>query len=402
MGNVNTKSIPWYFLLLIVLYVYHSTLPVFGYYTPAAVHIFATLFLYVLLMVHDKQFLNNVGKVLPIFIINILSILYFGMSHVAIETYGLLQLFLYPLLALYLIRTADRVVLKRIVFWVLLSYVVTSVTTFWGCIRFPQAARDLATGMSDDQELLSLYLQNNIGSFIFIYSLVLLLPTVICALRNRKIPVLIGLLLVVVMSFTIVQSEYSTALLLLLLSLMLFFAPKQFKSKQLGFIIIIFILVLLVLRNLLPNMFTWLGEQFESELIQARMEELSNFSIIDDKYEGDIGSRYERILLDLESFARSPLWGSTSAVTGGHSYFFDNLARFGLVGLLGIFIMFRQLFKLFYKPFKTEKIYGFAIFVLVIAFIMMILNPKDYISILTFIIPLSFTLYSENTENELL
>lgn len=400
MKEGSRSVMPRFMEVLIVLYVFHTTLPIFGYFIPAAVHGAAVLLLFALLAVYDRSFVRNLGKVLPVFAIYFLSIVYHGFSNFAMEMYGLLQLVLYPMLALYLMQHAGEKALKRMLIFIGLSYVATAITTYIGNQMFPLASRQLAAiFQSDEVYMYDVYMKMNIGGFNFIYALVLLTPAVIFLIRSKNIPFLVGILLLVLFGATVIISEYTTALLsFLLILLSLLFLRKDFGGKQIGLLMTVAFIVVIVFDQLLFPQLTQLTGLFGSEAIDARLTEMSDFSTSGGASEGDLGSRINLYGISLNSFIQSPLWGSPNAKFGGHSYVFDNLARYGLLGLLGMIWMYRQMYRLYYKPLKNADFYGYALFTFAMAILLALLNPKDNLSVLTFMIPVIGSYFSKKTQ----
>ena len=399
MRVIKANAIPKFIEILIVLYVFHTTIPIFGYYTPAIVHSGIMLLLYVYLAVYDKSFGRNVMMVLPIFSIHILHLLLRSSSFTK-ELYMELQLFLYPLLALYLMRYADRKALKRILLFIGISYLVTAITTYIGNQIFPYASRNLAAVFQSDEEYMyDVYMKFNIGGFNIIYAYVLLTPVVMYMIRSKVVPRIISILLLIVISLVIVISEYTTAFFsLIMIVASLLVMPKNFGTRHLVGLVSIMFFVLFVFDSFIfPNMASLTGI-FGSDLVNARLLELVNLSSGSGAFEGDLGSRYDFYKMSFDSFLKSPIWGSRNATLGGHSYFFDTLGGYGLLGLIAIILMYRQLLKVFYKPFPNNEFYGYSIFVLGIAIMLVILNPKDNITLLTFTVPVIAAFFSKKTQ----
>ncbi len=388
-------AIPFFMEVLIVLYVFHTSLPIFGYYTPAAVHAIIVLLLYGMLIQYDNNFGNHIKSVIPIFIIYVLSFIYSGFDNFEYEFYGMLQILLFPLLSLYLMRNCSKKTLKRIIILICLSYFITAITTYIGNQIFPLASRTLATLGQDDETLMyDTYMKMNIGGFNFTYTLVLITPILMYMIRNKKIFFIIGVALIAIFSVVIVTTEYTTALLSFAMTVIcLIFMRKKFGWKIVALILTGVILFVFVFdQYILPYLENFIGV-FESEAIDTRLLELSKFTTNQASYEGDIGSRWELYNMSWESFYDSPIIGSSDAKVGGHSYVFDNLGKFGVVGLFGMIIMFRHINKSFYKPFKKSDIYGYVCFSLGLAIMLAILNPKDNIPVITFIIPILASYY---------
>ena len=401
MNSSSSKTIPWGFQVFVVLYALHSTIPFVGFYTPAVVHAAVLVILYGFLLIYNKNWaVPDFANVILIFVINILSIIYFGFKNVAIELYGLLQLLIFPLISLYLIRTGDRIAVKRIVVFISISFLLTSITTYLGCRAYPSASRHLAARLStNDSALYAFYMSKNIGSFAFIYALVLLLPLLIYVIRNKKINRLIGYLVLVMVSLTIIKSDYTTALLCMLISIIVLFVfPKQLKTRHYSMLTILTIILVLTSSQYISSILNNLSGVFNSEVVSERLQQLSDYSLNEEGYflEGDLDDRSELYKISLNSFLQSPLTGSSSAKIGGHSFVFDNMGAFGLIGILGMIVMYYTIFKCFFAPFKQQKWFGHILFSFLLAILLAFLNPKENLNILTFYIPLFCVAFNEN------
>ena len=394
MRITKISAIPWPFELLIVLYVFHTTLPVFGFLIPAIVHGASMFLLYIMLATYDKHFGQNVVKTLPIFSIYILNIIYRGFSNFAVDIYWDLQIFLYPLLALYLMRYANGKTLKRMLIFIGVSYMITAITTYIGNIIFPLASRTIVS--TEDVNQVNTYRLYNIGGFNIIYAFVLLLPVVIYMMRDKILPLFWGIIVLIVILATILESEYTTALLVSTLTLVsLFLMRKRLSSKSvLALLAGIIIVVILFDQYIFPQMSRLIGV-FEGEQINQKLRELSEFSVGQEAYEGDLGARYNFYKLSIESFANNPIWGSKEAALSGHSLILDTLGQSGLVGLFCLIVMYAQIFRSFYKPFKKTNFYGYAFYSFCIAIALAIINPKDNMLVLTFMIPLCSSYFSK-------
>lgn len=387
---IEHKSLPWYFQLAVLYYIFHTTIPVFGHYTPAVVHAAMVFFLCIFTLIYSSNF-KYIAKVLPIFSISLLSICYFGLTNIVVELYGLIQIALYPILALFIIDRYDERVVKRLFWLSMASYMLTAITTYFGCILYPGAARFIATDLAGtDPILYSLYKSANIGNFSFIYTLVLLLPVMVFLLRTRQVNVTIALSMIVIIALTIVQTEYTAALLLTCLSLSLFFLPKNIQLKHLLMLVGIALLFFTFGKILVGGALIQFSSFFsDSDTFSSRLYDLG--AALSGQIAGsdnsDIDSRKELYTISLDAFFASPLWGGSSRV-GAHSFFCDNLGRFGVIGLVAMVIMYKRMYKLFYLPFVRKPFFGYIFFSFLLALIMAIINPKDNIGVLSLTIPL--------------
>ena len=397
----DKNTIPFAIELVIIFYVCHTSMPIVGFYTPAIVNVGVLLILYGFLLSRTKTFFHDVGQVLPIFSITILGFIYGGIRHFGIELYGLLQLFIFPLLGLYFYKYGESRTLKRMFFYVLVSYLVTAITTYFGCKAFPGASRQIAAMLdSKEAERYALYMSYNIGSFSFVYSLVLLSPIVIYLLRDKKIPVVFGLVMLIVIALTIIEAEYTIALISFVVILLIFFLPKYIKRRHLITIVIAFVLLYAFGQLFLGQWLVNLSQKTTSEEFAVRLYDLGVFfsSGIVQVENGDMTARLDLYKVSIDAFKAHPLFGSGVKAAGGHSFFWDNLGKFGLLGLFAMIIMYSRIFKLFYKSCRNNCWFGYVSVAFFVAIIFVIVNPKDNLGMLMFTIPLFMSAFNEDND----
>ena len=104
MDNTTNKGFSSLFLIAVVFYIWHTTIPALGYKTPAVLFAGCILFLYAYIFVKNRIISNSVGSILPILGLYFLELVYSGTSNFAIKIYQILQMGLYPLLILYIAK----------------------------------------------------------------------------------------------------------------------------------------------------------------------------------------------------------------------------------------------------------------------------------------------------------
>ena len=352
MDNTTNKGFSSLFLIAVVFYIWHTTIPALGYKTPAVLFAGCILFLYAYIFVKNRIISNSVGSILPILGLYFLELVYSGTSNFAIKIYQILQMGLYPLLILYIAKYGNER-LVRFLFWAVIgSYVFTAITTYAGCIMYPGAARTLALPEEEmGANIFAMYKMANIGNLTFTYSLVLLIPQLIFLIKSRIVKRLQSITMLVVLVITILETEYTTALLLMTICFSLFFIPVHITKKHIWGLI-------------------------------------------------TVGSRMELYNMSIQSFLKSPLLGGIKSI-GGHSLFFDSLGRFGLLGLAAFVISYKKIWSEFYKPFSVTPYYGYLLFSFILLVVMAFFNPKDNLSVVTFTIPLFTLFYNQQYESSL-
>lgn len=393
MNIVLQYRIPKIYLFAVIFYVWHTTIPALGYYTPAILYAGVIAYLYLFTLVHISNPIRLIGSILPIVSVYFLTL--FDTSNLVIKIYQTLQVCLYPLIIAYLIGSGDKKSCKLLFWAVLGSYILTALTTYIGCMTFPGAARHLA--LSEDlvnADEYAFYKRANIGSFSFTYSLLLIYPMLIYMVRTGVCKKLVPAFMLIIVSMAILKTEYTTAILLMALCLLLFFMPRKLNKKHIVLLVAVLLLIFLLSKLFLGEMLMHMSSYFAgSPTVSTRLHDLG--MMLSNGFEavngGDLESRSRLYHQSIQAFMKSPLWGSGDDV-GGHSLLFDTTGRFGLVGLAAFILTYRQAFALFFKPHVNRPYYGYMLFCFLLALILATLNPKDNLGVITFTIPL-FALY---------
>jgi len=392
-----------FFEIMLVLFLLHSV-PVIGWITPTAVFMVIVAFLYIGAYVYigGNMFGNYLIRALPVSIIFFLGFIRKTAPldpSLFTDMYGFFQLLIVFVVGQHVLNTNNYGLAKRLAIILGIMYVTTAITTYIGCLTNPMASRFLATADASNSEEYDRLMLTNIGGFEFVYTLVLLLPILIGCVKKRITNRVVLLLIIIVFVAVIIKTEYTTALLLALLALLLFFAPQQFNRTKSWSAIVVFGLLLFGGRFLLSSAFSFFSERTESHIFADRFNDLSVIILGEhsiDEY-SDAGARSFFYQKSIQTFLKSPVFGSWSEVgIGGHSFLFDNLALYGLVGLFGYLMIWWSINKLYLKSFRECKWIGYYYFALFEAIVLSVLNPKVFYMFLGFVMPVLIVLFLKN------
>lgn len=396
------------FELLSVLYMSHKTLPIVGRYMTGTLYaalIFLT-FVFTCFVGSNKSKFNFILGILPAFGVSFLEAGFQFLSKGTIPgvtyVYGEFQMLLFAFLAFSIVSRNDNRQTKRLTIFIFLSYTITAITTFVGNSKYIGASRLMAT-LDNNDPIRQLYVGENIGGFVFIYELVLLVPFVVFLISSKKISCIAGLGMMVLFALAILKSEYTTALLTFVLSLILLFIPKITKRK-----IVVFVIALVLLSYFsnvfLADVFEDLSANAESETLATRFDEIAEFLREGDASEGS--NALNRIALynkSINAFFSSNMLGTwDGSLVGGHSFVFDTIGKFGILGLVMMFVMYRTIYKYYIGPYKEKTFYPYLYYIFIMAIFLACINPKTYIFMFVFVIPLFVqTIASKNKEENL-
>lgn len=383
--------------ITIILMLLHN-IPIVGNYTPASIYGFLVLLMYALLLFEWNKGLHaNISscfKIIGVLILVFITDSIFANQFLIKNAYGLMQLLLYPFLGMLLLKYDFGKTYARLFWVVLLSYVITSITTYFGCQLVPNASRILAsTTMVEESGMENLIKNLNIAGFSEIYTIALITPLIVMMMRRGTMNYIIGSFVLFAFIIGVIEAQYTTALFVCVLSLLLFFLPKNYSRKK----YISSFLFLTILCSfglfLISELLTYLSSIMESSFVGDRLSDLSsvlsgNQDDVDNN--SDMMKRRDIYLQSIETFLSHPLGAWDQKATGGHSFILDSLARFGVLGVVLIGVMYKRIYTNFIKPFRMNADYGYAIISFFWVIFLAIVNPNPNILFVCFILPLFY------------
>ncbi|MBO4693994.1 MAG: hypothetical protein J5659_06375 [Clostridia bacterium] len=387
--------------IIVIMYMTMPILSVFvsAYITTYAYMLLALFLMCFILLSGGISRLSSIIYVLFPFMIHVLCTYFTSESSTLLWGYQSM-LFLLPVIIgyYYFYHKPENAYLLTII--VVFSLAVTVITTIVGLIQFPFAARTLATiSESDDPENIK-YAWHNIGGYDFIYTSVLLYPVIILSYKLKKIKLPVFLIIATALFALIVLSEYATALILFLLSSLLYLVGKNIGARQLLMLGVLFFLVIFFLWPIISNLFLWLADIFNSDVLKERLTALAGGIT---GLENSESKRIELYEKSIQGFLSSPIFGKmmgSEMLSGGHSFILDSLANYGIIGGAALFFAYKTIYKCFFKPFNNCKDFGFVLWAFAQAIILSIINTGMWLNVLTLFIPvlLSF-IYNLNSED---
>ena len=377
--------------VLLVFYVLWRT-PIVSYYMNTYLAMMALVLLTVLVAFYDAKYFAGTPRVIialiPFLLLTIGDQFLMGAttSNSVVNVIWLIFLEVMPIfVGSLLVHNKMDFAIKALVPTIIVSHIVTAFTTYLGLLRFPEASRIMATGGTHFEK----YYVYNIGSFAFIYSLVLLHPLFVGYFRTRGRYVL-SALTTVITAFCVIESEYTTAMLLFILSCVAYFLPTKSDSrlnqKRLT-LIMVFLLVMLLMLPILLNALA------ELDALESSSEKLRDVAGLLQGREAEgksVLARQEVYSRSWKAFKSSPIIGVGlfGGGSGGHSYLIDTLAKWGILGLafvLWFLFTFRREYKLITKG---SSVYYYSVLFFVLVLLLCILNPKSWTYQLGFAAPI--------------
>ena len=293
-----------------------------------------------------------------------------------------MPLFIGFLLINYKMEETIRVVVPMIVVF----YVITCITTYNGLQIYPMASRDMASGLYSGVS----YTRINIGGFDFIYSLVVIHPMFVFLLRTKKHTVL-AILMSMLMGICVVESKYTLAAVTFVLSAMAYLLPIKDVERKRKWMIPKIAVVLVVIFLVAPSVLMYLSEQ---EFLGSSADKLQDVARIlrgEAAQSSDTFSRQRVYRESWETFLEYPIFGCrffTADPVGGHSFFLDMMAKWGILGIGIVVAIVTAVFKWYQGEFGRTNAYYHILLSLGLSLIVAMVNPVFWTFELGIMVPL--------------
>ena len=396
LGNLTIRNLIITYILL------YSIMPIVARltsrYLTTYFYMIVVVTLVLLILVLDRpENLNLYGSfLLPFLIYGLLTRLATN-ADMVLWGYQTLLFWLPVILGYYFVQDESRV-LPSYSKLIILAIIITMITTIIGCIQFPNAAREIALLSSQDANS-TIYDMRNIGGYSFVYCMVLLYPLLILSYKTERIHTVPTIVITLLVLFTVIYSEYTTALLLFIITSFLFFTKRNLSAKGILVLSVVSVLFLFVFSSVIVDFLHWLGDVLGSETMGARLDALAGGT---SGLRNAEDNRIELYQISINTFLKHPLFGyslSKEGTMGGHSFILDSLANYGVVGGVMLFLMYRNIFVRFFMPFKEKLGFGYIIWTFIQTIILSIINTGMFLEVICLFVPiLLFWVYGMKTE----
>ena len=377
-------------LFCLALFIAYAVMPIISLYLPAVIRVVLLLLIIVLLVsdVGFNSFMSYLGKLIPIYlfaIFNLIRLFFVGSDQIVAVTYDLFSMILISCMYFYAVDGKHLRYSRSLLRVVIAIYLITTITTIIGNNIYPEASRMLATGMTGELAMYNMYRAFNIGGFGFVYELVLPVALLPFVFKEKSIPRLVTIGVFLLILYCAYATQFTLALMVALGYGLFFFVGRLKNSrKAISSMVILGTIIILIL----PAILQFLSASLGSEIMVDRIEGVGSVvSGSDTSQDSDVDQRQSAYMTSISDFLANPLTG-TGKNGGGHSYILDNMAKYGILGLLGLIIMMRSIFKLYIKPYSNTEFYGYMILAYIVFLLLTFLNPSPLYMSITFLLPL--------------
>ena len=393
--NINKKELPAG--VLIGIMVIYSIMPIVGRFFSDILSTYA--YMLMLLVLTALVVFEKGMKTIEYFVLLILPLLlwkvleYFGgyglsfsVSDIIMWGYGVLLDFLPVIVAVYIMKNHERLV-KPIAVVLFVACVVTALTSTIYLYVEPDAARFLATTYETDDPRFRLLGWMNVGGYTEVYTMLLLYPLVIYAFKRKKIHAVTAIAIALILLFFILRSQYTIALLLFMVTSVLFFTKKNLTSKNVWLMLGISVVLIFVLWSFVSAGLELLAKNIESKEISNRLMMLSGG--VDGLAHGE-DRRWSIYWMSLNTIFRYPLIGGFwfGAKIGGHSFLLDFFANWGILGAFAMFVVYRKIYNMFYKPYRHDEGFGYILWIFLQTLFLSLVNTGVWIAVIGFFVPI--------------
>lgn len=264
---------------------------------------------------------------------------------------------------------------KRLATLMFLMFAVTAITSLVGVIANPNAARVLTFAANEIEEDLMLR-RMNIGGISFFQGLCICVPVLMTFIYQKKYRILSCLMLIMIW-FSLLAASFTISLTMFFVALLLgYFSNNTTAKKTLAAVLVLLVVMAIPWGELL----FYLSSVIDNETISVRLTSMAT-SIINGSASGNLGSRIQVYEMSLNSFLENPagIGPQYTYVTGQrgigyHSQFLDDLARYGILGLVFYATFFGAYYKLLRKQWSKIQMEQVAGAITLIYFCFLILN----------------------------
>ena len=262
----------------------------------------------------------------------------------------------------YYLHIYDLRAIRRLTVFSLICIVFVIISTLRGLALDPMAARLLATGREDMMQGLTGMM---IGSYGFIYGLVFVTVAILGLIKSSLIKkqTIILFVIAALAIYTIFSAAFMIALLILATALVLLLL----NIKKISWTLVVASISFMVIHIFSPifyDVLMYLGDIVEHVVLSHRFHSLA-FLIQHGSVDGseNMAVRWEVLQLSIETFLNNPIlgiggfygFGTRQYGIGGHSAFFDELAKYGILGAGFLFVALYSNARFVYRRLKNNK-----------------------------------------------
>lgn len=235
--------------------------------------------------------------------------------------------------------------ITRVIEWI---YPIWMIITLRAYSTIPNISRILA---NNNNENVMSWSRQGIGGYGMIYSLVFYNIILLYMLINKKKSGVLVVVNYILSLMTIVLAGYSIALISILLGSVLIITIRGKKLENIVLAVAIFFMIYFIFNMFQESIFSGLLNMTQGTMYEHKMADIIA-SFYGNGAQGTLESRTVLYEYSWNVFLKNPIVGSAlleNFMFGGHSFFLDMFAKFGLLGGLPF------LYLILYFPIKCMR-----------------------------------------------
>jgi len=389
-------------LVCVTVLLAYTVMPAVSLFVPALVRVIFLLLTLLLIIVDGGggALMRCLSLLLPVYIVSLLDIIFMAATNpgqIVGSIYDIGGYMVISCVAMHFFNDGNYSLAKALLWIVLLFYTITTISTIYGNMLFPEASRMIATGMSGELTEYNLYRSMNIGGFSFVYEIVFPLALLPFIFKQKSIPRILTVGFYLLVLYCVYVTQFTIALLIVLGYGVFFFLGRLKRSRD---FLLYGILLCVLLTISLPWITEYLSVSLDSEILSSRFDEMGNvISGSGASENSDMDERQSAYMMSINAFLSSPVTG-TGSHGGGHSFFLDRLAKYGFIGLLVLWIMISSIFRNYIRPFKETPFYGYLVLAFGVYLVLIVFNTSPLYMSVTLLLPLISFVLSKPSFNE--
>lgn len=316
------------------------------------------------------------------------------------------QIAIYPLMTCYILARRNHGVCVFILGCFLSVLLITGFTSTLAFQIDPNFVR-YNIGTLKEQESAMYYLKAklNVGSFDMAYSYTALLPLVIFvakwrrALFRRKFIRFISIFMIAYFVVVIYISQYTLNMLVAAMALILVLVRRKINKRFFINSIIVLSVTLVLVRGLLPPILHSISGSLDQSIMSDRIEDLAytlegRDNEVDSR--SDFQAREDVYMTSINTIFKYPIIGSWNlSGIGGHSLILDNIAIFGLIGVILLYLFYKTMYERYYKSYRNGPFIYYYYYSLISLTIFYVVNPDGLYAVVFFCLPLCCVLMND-------
>lgn len=255
-------------------------------------------------------------------------------------SYSLLPLTITMIYIEYFIKKKDSKDLSNFIYISLSLLIFRCITAIIAENIFPNAARNMGleeAGMGSN--LTEEMSRIGVATYPFVSALPFMLIPFIYLVKDNSSPKIKFFFIVLgsLALFTIIKTSWGAAVLFSIIAIILGFSIKN--SRKTSFVLLPLLATILILGFFVTEILDFLITMFtNNQTLLAKVNDIQA-SLQEGQKVGQLQQRGDLYDISIQTFFKNPFLGDFDGKTGGHAFWIDSLARFGIFGTIPLFMV---------------------------------------------------------------